>query len=55
MGVDGRCQIDMQDIQVAYPEVLIGFLVSNHALPALGFCSMASDRDGLFSWIDLPT
>jgi hypothetical protein len=46
MGVDGQCQIDMQHIEVAYPEVLIGFFVCNHTLPTLEleFCRMASDR-----------
>jgi hypothetical protein len=38
MGIDGQCQIDMQHIEAAYPEVLEGFLVSNHALPTLEFC-----------------
>ncbi len=38
MGVDGQCQIDMQHIEAAYPEVLIGFLVSNHALTTIEFC-----------------
>jgi hypothetical protein len=37
MGVDGQRQIDMQHIEAAYPEVLRGFLVSNHALPTLEF------------------
>jgi hypothetical protein len=44
MGINGQCQIKMQHIEVAYPEVLIGFLVSNHALPTLEFCWMACDR-----------
>jgi hypothetical protein len=44
MGINGQCQIDMQHMEAAYPEVLIGFLVSNYALPTLGFCLMSSDR-----------
>jgi hypothetical protein len=44
MGVNEQCQCDMQQIEAAYPEVLTRFLVSNHALPTLGFCLMASDR-----------
>jgi hypothetical protein len=39
MGVDGQCKNDMQHIlEAAYPEVLIGFKVSIHALPTLEFC-----------------
>jgi hypothetical protein len=44
MSINGQCQIDMQHIEAAYPEVLIGFLVSKQALPTLGFSLMASDR-----------
>jgi hypothetical protein len=44
MGIDGQCQIDVQHIEAAYLEVLAGFLVSNHTLPTLGFCLMASGR-----------
>jgi hypothetical protein len=50
MGVVGQCQIDTQHIEVAYSEVLIGFLVSNHALPTLEFCvcvNLASTKLGL--------
>jgi hypothetical protein len=44
MGIDEQCKIDMQHIEMAHPEVLRGFLVSNHALPTLEFCLMAIDR-----------
>ncbi len=50
MGIDGQYQIDTQRIEVAYSEVLIGFLVSNHALPTLEFCvcvNLASTKLGL--------